>query len=58
MDRVLASVSPDDTVAALRLLNVLEEFRLMSAAEAEGWRRRITGWARFDAIDEKVAPRA
>ena len=43
MDRVLASMSHDDTVAALRLVKVLEECRQMRPAEAEDWRRRITG---------------
>ena len=50
MDRVLAAMSPDDTGAALRLLKVLEECRQMDATEAEAWRRRITGWARFNAV--------
>jgi hypothetical protein len=40
MDRVLASMPPDDTAAALRLLKVLEECRQMSPTEAEAWRRR------------------
>ena len=44
MDRVFASMSPDDTVAALRLLKVLEECRQMDSTEAEEWRRRIAGW--------------
>jgi hypothetical protein len=35
MDRVIASMSPDDTAAALRLLRVLEECRQMSPGEAE-----------------------
>ena len=43
MNRVLASMSPDDTAAALRLLRVLEECRQMSSAEAAEWRRRLTG---------------
>jgi hypothetical protein len=46
----------DDTTAALRLLNVLEECRPMSAAQAEGWRRRTAGWAGFD-VAEMEAPR-
>jgi hypothetical protein len=48
MDRVIVSMSPDDTAAALGLLKVLEECRQMSPAEAQEWRRRITGWARFN----------
>ena len=32
MDRVIASMSPDDTAAALRLLKVLEESRRVSSA--------------------------
>ena len=43
-------MSPDDTVAVLRLLEVLEECRQIDPAEAEAWRRRITGWARFNAV--------
>ena len=42
MDRVIASMSPDDAGAALRLLKILEECRQMDATEAETWRRRIT----------------
>lgn len=42
---LLASMSPADTAAALRLLKVLEECRQMSPIEAEAWRRRIEGWA-------------
>ena len=57
MDSVLASMSPDDTAAALRLLKILEECRQMDAAEAEEWRRRITGWARFNEV-EAGAPSA
>jgi hypothetical protein len=56
MDRVIASMSPDDTAAALRLLEVLEECRQMSPVEAEAWRRRITGWATFDAVDVEAEP--
>ena len=58
MDRVLASMSPVDTVAALRLLKVLEECRQMDAAEADAWRRRITGWARFNAVGAEAEPSA
>jgi len=46
MDRVVASMSPNDTAAAVRLLKVLEEGRQTSIAEAEAWSWRITGWAR------------
>jgi hypothetical protein len=35
IDRVIASMSPDDTAAALRLLKVLEECLQMSPTEAE-----------------------
>jgi hypothetical protein len=58
MDRVLASMSPDDTAAALRLLNVLEECHQMTAGEAEAWRRRVAGWARFNEVGEDAAPSA
>jgi hypothetical protein len=44
-------MSPDDTVAALRLLKVLEECRQMDPREADAWRLRITGWARFNAVE-------
>ena len=56
MDRVIASMSPDDTAAALRLLKVLEECRQMGPIEAEAWRRRIAGWARFNAVEAEAAP--
>ena len=59
MDRVLASMSPDDTAAALRLLAVLEECGQMHFSEADAWRRRITGWARLNAVGRRQsrAPR-
>ena len=56
--RVLASMSPDDTAAALRLPKVLEECRQTDAAEAEAWRRRITGWAGFNAVGAEAEPSA
>ena len=43
MDRVIASLTPDDTVAALRLLNLLEECGQIRSGEAAELRRRITG---------------
>jgi hypothetical protein len=58
MDRVLASMSVTDTIAALRLLRVMEECLQISPAEADQWRRRITGWARYHAVDADVAPSA
>ena len=56
MDRVIASMSPDDTVAALRQLKALEECRQMSATEADAWRRRITGWALFNEVGAETVP--
>ena len=50
MDRLIASMSPGDTAAALRLLNVLEECRQISLTAAEKWRRRIKRWARFNEV--------
>ena len=47
-DQLICSWSPDDTDAPLRLLDVLEACRQKDAVEAES-RRRITGWARFNA---------
>jgi hypothetical protein len=58
MDRVLASMSSDDTVAALRLLYAPEECHQMTADEAETWWRRIAGWARFNLLDPKAPPSA
>jgi len=58
MARVLASMSRDDTAAALRLLKVLEECGQMTIVEAENWGRRITGWARFNAVGVEAAPSA
>ena len=46
----LAPTSPDNSAVALRLLKGLEECRQMSPAEAEAWRRRIEGCARFIAV--------
>ena len=56
MDRVIASMSPDDTAAALRLLKVLVECWRMDPIDAEEWSRRIVGWARFNAVNTDVAP--
>ena len=56
MNRVLAEMSPDDTAAALRLLKVLEECGQMNPTEAGEWRRRIVGWARFNAVETDTPP--
>jgi len=56
MDRVIAEMSPDDTAVALRLLKVLEECWQMRPTEAEAWRRRIAGWARFNAVEAETVP--
>jgi hypothetical protein len=56
MDDVIASMSPDDTAAALRLLKVLVECRQMDPSDAEEWRRRIEGWARFNAVEPAAEP--
>jgi hypothetical protein len=56
MDDVIASLSPDNTAAALRLLRVLEDYRQMSPTEAEEWRRRVMAWARFNSVEAKTAP--
>jgi len=50
MDRVIAARSPDDRVAALQLLSVLEECCQLSPAEARTWKRRITRLAEFNAF--------
>lgn len=47
---------PHDAAAALRLPKVLEECRQMRPAEAEEWRRRITGWARLNAVGTERQP--
>lgn len=57
-DRLIAWLPPEDITAALRLLKVLEDCRQMSPTEAEGWRRRIKGWARFHQVDAETAPNA
>jgi hypothetical protein len=58
MDGVLASMSPANTAAALRLLKVLVECRQMDPVDAEEWRRRILGWARFNAVGADARPSA
>jgi hypothetical protein len=58
MDDMIASMSPKDTAAALRLLKVLVECRQMGPSDAEEWRRRILGWARFNAVEAKATPSA
>jgi hypothetical protein len=58
MDAVIAAMSPDDTAAALRLLTVLVECRQMDPSDAEEWRRRIKGWARFNEVDTETPPSA
>lgn len=55
---VIASLSPDETTAALRFAKVLEACGQMRSAEAEEWRRRITGWARFNAVEARERPNA
>jgi hypothetical protein len=58
MDRVIASMSPDDTAVALRLLKALRQCRQISPTEADEWRRRITGWAGFNGVDRESEPSA
>jgi hypothetical protein len=58
MDRLPASMSPNGTAVALRLLRVLEECRQMEPTEAERWQRRITGSARFNAVAAETLPGA
>jgi hypothetical protein len=58
MDDVIASMSPDDAAAALRLLKVPVECRQMDPRDAEEWRRRIVGWARFNSVEAEKAPNA
>jgi hypothetical protein len=58
MDRLIASMSPDDSAAALRLLEVLEECHQVSSTEVEEWRRRITGWGRFNGVDSEAPSNA
>lgn len=58
VDRVIASMSPDDTAATQRLLKVLEECRQLNATEAAALRRRITQWARGNAAKAEAEPSA
>ena len=58
MDRVIASMSPDDTAAALRLLKLLEECGQMEWDEAAEWMLRIAGWAWFNAVEAEAAANA
>ncbi len=58
MDRLIASMSPDDTIAAVRLLQVMEECGQIGAEEAERWRRRIVGWERFNGAETGAEPSA
>jgi hypothetical protein len=55
MDRVIAEMSPEDTAAALRLLNVRQQ---MDATEADAWRRRIVGWAKYNQVGVETSPSA
>jgi hypothetical protein len=47
MNLVLAAMSPEDTAAALRLLEILERCGQMTAIEAGEWAWRVVAWARF-----------
>jgi hypothetical protein len=54
IDRLIEWLQPSDTVAVLRLLAVLEECGQMGSDEAAEWRRRVTGWAKFHALDGEL----
>lgn len=56
MNHVIASLSPDDTDAALGLLELLEECGQMDTDEAAEWRWRINGWVRFQLVDPETVP--
>jgi hypothetical protein len=58
MDRVIASMSPEDAAAALRLLKLLEECGQMKPVEAADWMLRIAGWAWFNAVEAEAAASA
>lgn len=58
MDRVIASMSPDDTFAALGLLKLLEERGQMQPGEAHDWRRRIVGLVEFRELEGDATPTA
>jgi hypothetical protein len=49
-------MSPDDAAASPRLLKVLEECRQISPVEDVEWRRRVTGWVRFNAVYAETPP--
>ena len=57
-DRLAAWLKPEDVEPALRLLTLMEAYGKIGSREAEDWRRRITGWARFNAVEAGAEPSA
>ena len=57
-DRIAEWLRPHEVQPALNLVGLLEECGQMTPWEAEEWRRRIEGWARFHAVDTECPPGA
>ena len=58
IDEILRWMTPSEVPEALRLLEQFETHGQMPADEANEWRRRIEGWARFHTMKCGTAPSA
>jgi uncharacterized protein YecA (UPF0149 family) len=57
-DRTASQLTPGEVQPALEFVALLEKAGQMTPQEAEEWRRRIDGWARFNAVEAETAPSA
>ena len=56
MDEWIGWLRPDGIRLALHLLDVMEKFGQIGPVHAAEWRRRIEGWARFNAVGTEAEP--
>ena len=57
-DRIAEWLGPDEVHPALNLVELLENSGQMSVDEANEWRRKIDGWAKFHAVGGETPPSA
>jgi hypothetical protein len=57
-DRIAAQLTPEEIQPALEFVALLEKAGQMTAQEAEEWRKRIAGWARYRELESEAPPNA
>jgi hypothetical protein len=55
-DRLAERLRPDEIKPAFELVALLEQCGQMTPEEADEWRRRIEGWAKYHAVEAETPP--